>query len=277
MWPRLDQSVFMAWGSGAAAGTAAFTRWIARLAADDPTFTALYARSSLPSPAAVQWLALAAALGRNRTLTTLHLSGLVVPPDAAAAIASAVARHPALVSLAIGDAAWGDAGASLFLDALASSASSAAEAVGALTQLDLQLKALTAAAVPAVARAATAARLHTLALARNSLGDAGLSALAVGLAACGTLRTLDVAACDAGPAGVAALAAVLPRLGVTELALADNSIGTAGAAALAAALSGGAPLRSLGLANTALGDDGGVGAALLLFLPRAHVCPASLM
>jgi len=117
----------------------------------------------------------------------------------------------------------------------------------------------------AVGLAANAAQgldqINTLRLQRNSIGDAGCSALAgyVQQAGC-ALEVLHLSSNDISDDGAAELAAALQRTSKTsklrELHLANNGIETEGAVALATALRGNAALEVLVLSYNAIGADG---------------------
>jgi len=245
-------------------------RWIARLQANEPSFTALFSRSSLRSIEERQLIALASAVETNTTVETLHLSGMKLTPAANDAFATALATNRTVKHLCVGDSAWGDDGAPRFLEALLA-AVTASGRPSPLVRLDLELKGLTGACVPSLVTLATNtnfASLSELLLSRNALGDAGVQTLCDGLVAASAvaplrLRVLDLSQNEIGPAGAIALGNALPILPLVSLSLTDNVVGPAGATALAAGVMRCTSLTALRLASAGVGTDGAVGTRAL--------------
>ena len=234
---------------------------VARVAANDPTLTAL---ALLPgrSVDAAAAASLFRALASNTTLAELHIGGRPLDAGAAAALGDALcvrsaAGVPPLTTLAAGDAAFGCAGVAALAPGLVVGTACA----------DLEGRGVGAAGAAALAAALSAAptpSLHTLHAARNPLGDAGAAALAPALS---RLTALDASACGLGDAGAAALATALsaPDSRTVSLTLSDNPLGSQGVSALADALTIAPNLKSLALGGCpAVGDAGAAALAAAL-------------
>ena len=255
----------MAWG--AARGSQPIDDLVARLAADDPSLTAL---ALLPARrfASADAASLATALARNAALRELHLGGRPLPAGGGTALAAAlVERGTPLALLSVGDASLACAGVAALAAGLAAG----------VIEADLELRGVGAAGVAALAAAladAVAPSLRTLRLARNPLGCAGATALVPGMR---WLAAVDVSGCGVGDAGVSALAAALAGApSLARLVLGANpDVTPAGVAALADALSAAPALASLSLAGCARVADAGA-ASLAAALPLCSLLDLDL-
>jgi hypothetical protein len=138
-------------------------------------------------------------------LISLRLRENALGPAGTKAVAQAVLLRAPLTLrvLSLASVGAGDAGVAALASALA--ATSAVH----LVSVDLSDNGLSAAAGNALAHllAARTQRIEELRLARNGLGDGGVSALSHGLVANLSLRSLNLCATGVGAAGVHALAA----------------------------------------------------------------------
>jgi len=133
-----------------------------------------------------------------------------------------------------------------------------AEAVAALTSLDLRSKRLGPEAALALAWALhRCTALHTLRLASNQLGMEGVSALAAVLPHCAALQTLTLGHNGLGDDGVGLLAQVLPScLSLQSLGLNGCNISGRGAQALVSVLPQCTTLQTLGLSHNSIDAAG---------------------
>ena len=144
--------------------------------------------------------------------------------------------------------------------------------------------------------------LRSLALSFNPLGDGGARALGLALDRCPELHTLQLCGCEIGEeggevlasrlhaarslthldlgsnaladGGARALASALPHSRVAELLLSSNRVGDGGACALALSLirRKNSQLRTLGLSNNVISDDGAAALAEAISAPPPQRC-----
>ena len=261
------------------------------------------------------------ALAANTVLRELSISSHAVGPAAAAAFARMLAANTSLRSLDLGNSSFGDevrlCWAELWYESASQNAATACTGLPAclpapqllfplpcvvrlqglaalapgiaasasLRQLNLERKGITAAGCAAMAAALLAGNgsscpavgggIEELLLGHDSIGGEGLAAVLEGFSSrrksgAGSLRSLDLSGCGLeGSAGAAALAAALQPggglHGLLTLRLDGNEVGPSGVAALAPALGSAASLQQLHLQSCSLGSDGA--AALAAALP----------
>jgi len=227
----------MAWGAPAPPGATPGSDLIENLGRGDASMFLLPART-LESDAAV---ALFGALAGNRTLTELHSCHALSDP-ALQALSAALASNSTLQKLCIGDAAFGDEGATALSEGLVQN-------VG-LTALDASHKGLTALGAAALAGAlGSHGALKELRLARNAIGDGGVAWLG-GLLP--RLTVLQLAECSIGDADT--IAGVLRKAGAPSLVELDLSSNPLGGAVAGDGMEFAFPDRSLQRLGEALGS-----------------------
>lgn len=176
------------------------------------------------------------------------------------ALASMLAANRTLRSLCIGDATFGDSGASLLAEGLRCNPT--------LQELDLSSRGVGAAGAEALAQALRRQPGVIAALASSTAGEGTVNggssgsspvALTGSSVVVARLQTLDLSLNPLGCEGAAAIAACVP--GVNRIILSGCGIGTDGARALGAAVgfthAGLNQLHSLDLNSNPLGPSGG--------------------
>ncbi|KAL0208434.1 hypothetical protein P9112_011021 [Eukaryota sp. TZLM1-RC] len=194
--------------------------------------------------------ALARALERNSTLTTLDLQSNNIANDGANALARALERNSTLTTLDLQSNNIANDGASALARALGSNST--------LTTLDLQSNNIANDGASALARALERnSTLTTLDLQSNNIANDGASALARALESNSTLTTLDLQSNNIANDGASALARALESNStLTTLDLQSNNIANDGANALARALGSNSTLTTLDLQSNNIANDG---------------------
>jgi Ran GTPase-activating protein (RanGAP) involved in mRNA processing and transport len=199
---------------------------------------------------------LCAALADNTSVRELLLSGHALSEEGARHFGAALRKNRTLRRLALGNASFGDKALEALLESWCNET---------LAHLDLELKGLSAAAMPALlAVLRTPSGLVSLHLGRNALGDEGAAVLAEGLR-WAALERLDLHDCGVGEAGCRRLGEALHVRercagGATIALLLDgNPIGNAGLVALATAAAHGPhalPVAELSVEGCSVGEAG---------------------
>ena len=243
----------MAWGAVRGVDDLA-----SRLTTNDPALTSLTLLSGrrLGHPEVEQ---LAAALRQNTVLTELS-SCHSMPPASAAVLAAAIATHPALRRLSLGDSQFGDAGVSALLPAF-----------HRLHVADLEHKSVTNIGCEALATVLGGCNcLAEINVSRNCVGDAGAASLCASLPA--SLEVLDLSSCGLTEVAGTHLrdALVTARAPLVSLHLRGNALGASGCTALAAGLQHARTLRTLDLSDSQAGDAGAMAIADALPASSLH-------
>ncbi len=200
---------------------------------------------------------LCAALADNSSVRELLLSGHALSEEGARHFGVALRKNSTLRRLALGNASFGDKALEALLESWCNET---------LCHLDLELKGLSAAAMPALLATLRAPNgLVSLHLGRNALGDEGAAILAEGLR-WAALERLDLRECGVGEAGCRRLGEALHARerctadGASLALLLDgNPLGNAGLAALATAAANGPhalPVAELSAEGCGVGDAG---------------------
>lgn len=166
---------------------------------------------------------LAAAIAANATLEELYLSGHKLGVEGLQAFGDCLAANATLRQLCVGHDELGDAGVKLLCDGLARNPRSG------LQVWDLEFKGLSHDGVAALgALLAVNSSLTTLTLARNQIGDEGMTHLVAGLTANGQskLAVLHLTDVSVTGAGLDSLAELIesPNCSLETLALSFNDL-----------------------------------------------------
>eukprot|EP00698_Gefionella_okellyi_P001547 TRINITY_DN11473_c0_g1_i1.p1 TRINITY_DN11473_c0_g1~~TRINITY_DN11473_c0_g1_i1.p1 ORF type:complete len:540 (+),score=93.82 TRINITY_DN11473_c0_g1_i1:71-1621(+) len=212
----------------------------------------------------VMVIAFAAAAARAPKLERLDADGCRFGSTGAQAFSSLLPRLPLLTTLSLRCCALSDAACALILQHAIS-----------LTRLDLSHNDLGAGGAEAIGlwlRSATHAQV--LVVDFNNFGPAGAQAIARGLLSCGTLTELYCGSAAVGDDGAARLGEVLQATQLRLVHLWRNDIGDTGAIALARGCSRAHSVTSLHLAQNRIGAAGLAG--LAAHLSASGVCQLDL-
>jgi Ran GTPase-activating protein (RanGAP) involved in mRNA processing and transport len=175
---------------------------------------------------------IATELARNRTLTSVDLTGATVSTEAARALGAVLGKNTTTI-------------------------------VQHLCLANCDMHADTIAALAPLLAAND--RLEVLDLRGNPIRDEGAAAVGELLAVSQTLRTVDLTSCKIGPAGARAIGdAIAANAKLRNLNLANNKLRAAGMAALSDGLKRNTSLRVLDLSGNSINAEGGLTIAELL-------------
>mmetsp|Transcript_62113 Transcript_62113/g.148136 ORF Transcript_62113/g.148136 Transcript_62113/m.148136 type:complete len:387 (-) Transcript_62113:11-1171(-) len=219
---------------------------------NDPRITTLMAKSCQICDGHFDTAALAGALSRNATVTTLDLRENRIGNSGAESLADALAMNSALKTLILGQNSVREQGAKKIAEALNENQT--------LTSLDLSDNGLEHYGAEHFSKVLASCNrsLRSLSLAGNNLQHIGASHFGLPAIGHSQLTSLDLSRNDLGDRGAEVLAIML-RVNhtLTHLTLRANWIGARGASCLASSLaSRNATLMVLDLVDNRLGDAG---------------------
>ena len=263
--------------SSGALGAEGVERLLAPILTSEKCALELLACSALPRGSAAT---LAAAVGRNATLRTLKLGCNVLDRSASALLAEAIHFHPSLTTLTLEHNPVLDEGAAAlaatlqfnriatltlaFTGAGDATCVSAARAIAdrrPLTALSLCGNSVGPAGVGALADALEVAGrwhggLRQLSLSANHLIDGSAITCLARVLPASQLSVLELCGCGVSSHTCGLLASALPASVLSSLDLSSNHFGDIGAWGLAWALPESSAMRTLKVSDCEIGDDG---------------------
>lgn len=192
------------------------------------------------------------ALGQNRTLNRLELARCAIDADGIEAIAKAVASHSTLQNLDVSGNAFGDAGIASLAHALEVGVTGCLLRTLVVGECDIGPDGATALGT-ALSYNGTLERLD---IDNNHFGDDGAAGLAVAFSSPKVrLQHLCLENNSIGAAGMTAIALHIPQ-SLDYLMMDENPVGDGGAVAIAEAMKKGASLLGLYVSGCGIGDRG---------------------